>query len=435
MRRRISWLVAATTSAVVVAFIIPLCLLVRTVATDRALATANEEARSAAVLVSGLHDDPQLAGLVDRVDQRSEASTSVLMPDGTVLGSEAPGMAADPDVVLASEGDAFTRVDGGNGSILIPVVTELGTSVVRTTVGPDLMYAGVYRAWLSILLMGTLLLAAAVYIADRLGRRVSTPVTELAEVAERLQQGELDARAGLHGPPEVVELAETLNRLAERIVELLAAERAAVGDLSHRLRTPVTALRLDAEALPAGELAHRMQDHIQQLQRTIDAIVRDARRPLHSALTSSCDARAVVEERAAFWSALAEDQGRPVRVDLPDRAVPVGLDAADLTDMLDVLVDNVFAHTPEDVGFAIRVLEGPDGVLLEVADTGPGLPRHDGPSEGHESDRPGTSGLGLQIVRRTAARVGGHLHLLDGRPGLVARVSLPAAGPTAGHVD
>lgn len=432
MRRRISWLVAATTSAVVLAFVIPLCLLVRTVASDRALATANEEARSAAVLVSGLHDDPQLPGLVERVDRRSSAETSVLLADGTVLGSPASTMAEDPDVVLAAAGDAFTRVDGGNGAILIPVVTEDGTSVVRTTVGPDLMYAGVYRAWASILLMGALLLGAAVWIADRLGRRVSTPVTQLADVAERLQQGELEARAVPQGPPETVELAETLNRLAERIAELLAAERAAVGDLSHRLRTPVTALRLDAESLADDELGPRIQGHIEQLQRTIDAIVRDARRPLHSTLTSSCDARSVVQDRAAFWSALAEDQGRPVRVELPDRPVPVGLDAADLTDILDVLVDNVFAHTAEDVAFSIRLLQEGAGVVLEVADTGPGLTEPRPPGAGADEERPGSTGLGLHIVRRTAARVGGHLHLLEGRPGLVARVSLPPpTGPLA----
>lgn len=424
MRRRISWLVAATTSAVVLAFVIPLCLLVRTVAADRALATANEEARAAAILVSGLHTDPQLPGLVEQVDRRSTAQTSVLLPDGRVLGDTAGTMAEDPDVRAALAGDAFTRLEGGTGSILVPVVVEEGTAVVRTTVGKDLVYAGVYRAWVSIVLLGLLLLTAAILIADRLGRRISAPVVDLAQVAERLHQGELDVRATPHGPPETVELADTMNRLAERITELLAAERTAVGDLSHRLRTPVTALRLDAESVEDAVLADRLQHHIRDLQRSIDAIVRDARRPLHSSLSAGCDARAVVSERAAFWSALAEDQGRPVQVELPPGPVPVGLEPTDLTDMLDVLVDNVFAHTPEDAGFSIRLVRAGDVVRLEVADRGPGsAPAHAG------AERTGSTGLGLQIVRRTAARVGGHLTLSSGSPGLVATVSLPAAAP------
>jgi len=427
MRRRISWLVAATTSAVVLAFVIPLCLLVRTVAADRAVADGNEEARSVAVLVSGLGDDPALAQLVAQTDQRYPAETSVLLPDGTVLGSEHTDLAEDPeddDVAEAAGGAAFTRTDDEGAKIFVPVLTDDGTSVVQTTVSTELMRAGVYRAWASIIGLGVLLLFASLVVADRLGRRVSTPVTDLAAVATRLHEGDLEARAEPSGPEETVELAETMNRLAGRIVELLAAERAAVGDLSHRLRTPVTALRLDAESVPEGELAGRMQGHIEHLQRTIDAIVRDARRPLHAALTSTCDATAVVSDRAAFWSALAEDQGRPVSVTVPAEPLPVGLDASDLIDILDVLVDNVFAHTPDDAALAIGLARDDGHVVLDVRDSGPGLPENSDTANG---SRPGTTGLGLQIVRRTAARVGGQLSLLPDTRGHHARVTFPVA--------
>lgn len=421
MRRRISWLVAATTSAVVLAFVIPLGLLVRTVAEDRALAAGNDEARSIATLVSGLTDAPAAAELVSQAGQRSSASTSVLLPDGSVLGDAAQRLDADPGMVTAAEGTAFTTETADAVLIYVPVVSTDGTAVVRTTVSNQLMRAGVYRAWTGLAVLALLLLGTALLIADRLGRRVSEPVTDLAAVAQRLHEGELDARAVVQGPEETVELAETLNRLAERIVELLAAERAAVGDLSHRLRTPVTALRLDAESVGDAQLADRLLTHIESLQRTIDAIVRDARRPLQSSLRSSCDATAVVRERAAFWAALAEDQGRPVRVELPSHPVQVGLDPADLVDMLDVLVDNVFAHTADDTALHLRVREEPGAVVLEVQDTGPGMAATASP----HAPRTGTSGLGLNIVRRTAAGVGGHLTLHDSAPGTLARVTLP----------
>src|SRR3954453_3251947 len=100
MRRRIAWLVAATTSAVVLAFVIPLCLMVRTLAADRATAAGNDEARSVAILVSGLHDDPSLAQLVAQTDRRSAARTAVLAPGGRVIGS------ADVDTVSAALADA-----------------------------------------------------------------------------------------------------------------------------------------------------------------------------------------------------------------------------------------------------------------------------------------------------------------------------------------
>ncbi len=421
MRRRISLLVAATTSAVVLAFVIPLCLLVRSMAADRALATGNDEARSAAILVSGLHDSPQLSRLVEQIDGRSPARTSVVAPDDTTYGDPSNGLRLDGDVDRARRGEAFSDVDDRGGEVLIPVDTEDGVFVVATTVSPELMRDGVYRAWASIAALGFALLVAALFVADRLGRRVSEPLTQLAEVAERLGDGDLDARAELRGPPETVELADTMNRMADRIEELLLAEREAVGDLSHRLRTPVTALRLDSEQLDDPDVGERLARHVEQLQTSIDTIVRDARRPLRPGLGAHCDARAVVADRIAHWTALAEDQGREVRLALPGHALPCALDATDLTDVVDVLVDNVFAHTCEEAGFAVT-LEDLDGqVVLEVADHGP--PLVVGPGQA----RPGTSGLGLQIVRRTAARAGGHVTWQHDGTGTVARVTLPAA--------
>ena len=412
---------AATTSAVVLAFVIPLCLLVRSMAADRALATGNDEARSAAILVSGLHASPQLPQLVEQVDRRSPARTTVVAPDDRTYGDPGDGLRLDDDVDRARGGEAFTDVDARGGEVVIPVDTEDGVFVVVTTVSRDLMLDGVYRAWLSIGALGIALLVAALFVADRLGRRVSEPLTELAEVAERLGEGDLDARAELQGPPETVELADTMNRLADRIEELLLAERAAVGDLSHRLRTPVTALRLDAESLTDAEVGERLGRHIEQLQTSIDTIVRDARRPLREGLGAHCDARAVVADRTAYWSALAEDQDRPVRLDLPDGPAPCALDVADLTDVVDVLVDNVFAHTEEGAGFAVALRVEGGHVVLEVSDAGPAVAVPSG------EQRPGTTGVGLQIVRRTAARAGGHLDWRHDASGTVARVTLPLA--------
>jgi signal transduction histidine kinase len=422
MRRRISWLVAATTSAVVLAFVVPLCLLVLTVAEDRAVSAAQTEAGAVSTVVSAVRDPGALPDAVLRTADDSPAITSVLMPDGSVLGAPADGLGADPDVRRALRGESFTERDGDGARVLRPVDVDDATAVVVTTVGADLLRDGVARAWAALGLLGVLLLSAALVIADRLGRRVSEPVTELAVVAQRLHEGDLDARAVPQGPEETVELAETLNRLADRIVELLVTERAAVGDLSHRLRTPVTALRLDAEQVTDEADAEKLRGHIEALQRTIDAIVRDARRPLRSTIGSASDATAVVAERVSFWSALAEDQGRPVRVALPSRPLVVALDGADLTDLLDVLVDNVFAHTPDDVGFSVGLrLEG-DHAVLEVSDDGPG------PDPTADPERPGSTGLGLQIVRRTAARVGGRFTL--GRTasgGVATRLTLPLA--------
>jgi len=421
MRRRISWLVVATTSTVVVAFVIPLCLLVRTLAEDRAMAAADQEARNVAILVAGLHDDPQLEELVEGIDSRGTPTTGVLTSDGRQLGGGAD-LADDPEVLRARDGEAFTVVDDEGGRVLLPVIVEEGTQVVRSSVAPRDLHRGVARAWAGIIGVGGLLLALSVVIAWQLGRRISDPLREVAATAHRLREGDLGARADVTGTEETQELASALNGLADRTVELLATERAAVGDLSHRLRTPVTALRLDAEAVAAPELAQRLQNHIAVLQRTIDAIVREARRPVRTDLAAVGDATATVRGRVEFWRPLAEDQGRRMAVVLPDGELRVPLADDDISDLMDVLVDNVFAHTPE--GTPLRVeLRGDDGrAVLTVSDAGPGM------VVGRPRRRPGSTGLGLDIAARTAGGCGGDLTVgISPEGGTQVDVVLPLA--------
>ncbi len=417
MRRRISWLVIATTSTVVVCFVIPLCLLVRTLAEDRAMAAADQEAHNAAILVAGLPDDSRLARLVTSLDARGDPQTSVLTADGTWLGS-IPAPAIDSEVLRARDnGEAFTVIDSAGGRVLLPVVLESGTAVVRSSVTPAELRHGVATAWLSIIGLGVVLLLMALLVASWLGRRVSEPLRDVADVAHRLREGDLSVRAQPTGTEETQELARALNGLADRTGELLLAERAAVADLSHRLRTPVTALRLDAEAVAEPDLAVRLQEHIGSLQRTIDAIVKEARRPVQSEMSPVCDGTAVVADRLAFWSPLADDQGRSLSKELPQFRLSIPLSSADLADLVDVLVDNVFAHTPEGTDFRVTLKISSTCSKLIVRDEGPG------PST-ERTRRAGSTGLGLDIARRMASGTGGSL-----------RVNSPNSGGTEVEVD
>lgn len=418
MRRRISLLVVATTSAVVVSFVIPLCLLVGTLAEDRALAAADQEARNVAILVSGLTDEAQLAELVAGIDRRGTPSTQVLTAGGRQLGS-GPDMTDDADVRRALDGEAFTVVDETGGQVLLPVLGPDGTAVVRSVVGPDDLDRGVLRAWTGIVALGLVLLAAALAIASRLGRRVSDPLRQVADTAHRLRSGELAARAEVAGTEETQELARALNGLAERTMELLTVERAAVADLSHRLRTPVTALRLDAEAVADPELGQRLQEHIGVLQRTVDAIVREARRPVRTDLAPDCDATATVARRLEFWRPLAEDQGRPLEVVLPAAEVRVPMSEVDLADLVDVVIDNVFAHTREGTALRVELHRSGEVAVLSVSDSGPGF-------SDDRAQRVGTSGLGLDIASRTAAGAGGSVRTgRSAEGGALVEVTLP----------
>lgn len=419
MRGRLAALVAATTSLVLVAFLVPLGLLVRSVAEDRAVGRATDAAQALVPLV--------VAGDRAAIAQAAAASPypiTVFFPDGAAVGVPAT---QTPAVRLATTGRSFTALSADGREIVVAVRGSRGTAVVRTVVPTGDLRQGVGQAWLLLALLGAVLIAVGLVVADRLARAVVRPISELSAVSHRLAGGDLSARANPTGPPEVREVAAALNHLAGRITELLQQERETVADLSHRLRTPLTALRLEAESVPDPALARRIGARVDAVERSVSGFIRHARRRAGPG-SDQCDAAAVVRERVGFWSVLAEDTSRAVTADLAAGPLPVAVGAAELGAALDALLGNVFAHTPDGVAFAVRLAPRPGGgAELTVADEGPGMPAGADPT-GRGVSGADSTGLGLDIARRAAEQSGGGLRLAAG-PG--ARVVL-ALGPP-GH--
>ncbi|GAB3241997.1 HAMP domain-containing sensor histidine kinase [Kineosporia babensis] len=412
MRWRLTLLVAATTSAVVLAFLIPLTLLLRSLAEERTLATVTADATNLAQIAANYGATGAAAELENT--ENPLGTVSVFLPDGDVLGAEVGDDSANID--KAKRGLAFTNREDGHAVVYAPALTTEGAYIVRTEVSGDELHRGVGRASWILGALGTLLLALSVGAADTLARRLSDPIKDLAAAADSIRDGRLDIRSPEHGPPEVVAMAGALNRLSARIEQLLISERESVADLSHRLRTPVTALRLDVESITDPELAQRIEEHVATLERTVNAVVQDARRPVKANVTSRCDVAALVGERVAFWSALADEQGRSLRTWLPSRPTWARIDTVELTDVVDVLIDNVFAHTEEGVPLEVTVnTNAAHEIVLAVQDGGPGLPGADVVARGHSNA--GSSGLGLDIVRRAAIASGGRLELGRSRLG------------------
>jgi signal transduction histidine kinase len=218
-----------------------------------------------------------------------------------------------------------------------------------------------------------------------------------------------------------------LNRLAARIGELLTHERETLADLSHRLRTPLTALRIDAESLRDETEMTQLTADVDELTRTVNEIIREARRPSANGGRVACDAVEVVRERTEFWQALAEDQDRYMAVEIDAEWCPVRVPAQDLAACVDILLENVFAHTPEGAAFGVRLAaRASGGAWLTVADDGPGFA---GDYAARGTSGGGSTGLGLDIARRISEASGGSLTV--GRsPRGGAAITL-ALGPTA----
>ncbi|MPZ25233.1 MAG: HAMP domain-containing protein [Micromonosporaceae bacterium] len=422
VRGQLITLVAATTSVVLLAFLVPLGLLLRSEAEQHAIATATLEAQALAAVVA--LDPEQAAGELGP-GTPDGPRMSVFLPDGRVLGTAAD---RTPSIELAARGRAFNAESGGGVEVLVPVQgLSDGAAVIRAYVPEPALHRGVARTWALLAGLGLVVFGLGLLLADRLGRRLVGSVAALAGTADRLARGDLSVRVAPGGTRELVRVGTELNLLAARIRELLAAEREEVADLAHRLRTPVTALRLDVEALPDPESRARLAADVDALGRVVDEVIRTARRPVREGPRPAADLAEVAGERVGFWSALAEETGRSLTGQPPGPPVLVRAAREDLVVALDGLLENVFAHTPEGAPARVAVTPRPEGGgMLTVDDGGPGLPAglpaRRGASDG------GSTGLGLDIARRTAVAAGGDLRLGSGPLG-GARVELTFGPP------
>ncbi len=434
MRRQLTLLVAATTSVVVLAFLLPTALLLSRLAESSALSDAQVRSQALVPLVATAEpgEEGEFAAAVDGLTAEGY-QVAVFLPDGSVVGS-GEAAAADPAVATAAASraariDDYSSPAGGEDGkrLLQPVTRPDGTAVIRVLMPDARLSRGVAEAWLGLALLGLGLFLLSVVVADRLARALTRPITALATAAAALEQGQLSTRVAPAGPPEISAVGAELNRLAARIGDLLKAERETAADLSHRLRTPVTVLRLDAESLQDADERERLGADVDDLMRHIDAVITAARRPVREAITASCDAAEVVRARTDFWSVLADEQHRQVEVDIAVTALPVRLHADDLAAGVDALLGNVFSHTPEGTAFRVCLTPGDEGgAVLVVSDHGPGLRDASALVRGHSGA--GSTGLGLDIARGTAEASGGRMEIRS-RPGAGTGVTLHLGAP------
>jgi signal transduction histidine kinase len=424
MRRRILFLSVGMTTLVVLAFAVPLVILLRSSTAGESKDKARNRAETVAYYVGDRdHTNDDITAYINGLPD-APGRISVRMPDGTTLGDPPPGGVPAPKTLPAGYGrddgdadnrkgppkvgDADYRDVGGGLAVDVGVGTPKGTASVCLYLTADELYAGVVPRILILVGGSLLVLLLSIVGAELVSRRLARPLEETASTAERLARGDMDARAPTTGPAEVAKVGSALNGLADRIDEVIAVEREAVADLSHRLRTPLTALRLQVEALPDRESAEELNTQVNSLERTLTAVISAARRPQREGRVPHSDAVEVTRQRAAFWEPLFEDQGRELALDLPDAPATVRSAAEDLGAALDALVENVVAHTPDGTPARITLTRDDGVIRIVVADNGPGIPL--GAGERGRSDR-GSTGLGLDIARRCAEAAGGSLRL------------------------
>jgi signal transduction histidine kinase len=417
VRWELNRLALAITSMVALAFLVPLIYATGKIAHDRAIGDARQQA-AAMVAALAVNADPQLL---------TSAVASTVAGSAGRLAVHLPGIApvghshvTDAEVAQANLYRRPVTADAAGGLVYLqPSVLSDGRSVVIEVFVPDEeMRRGVWPAWLALGALAIVLVAGSVLFADRLGGRLVRATRDLAGSSRRLGAGDLAVRIDPSGPPELRDAANAFNAMAADLRRLLDAERELAADLSHRLRTPLTALRLDAETMPPGPIADRMRQACDMLDEELEAIIAGARLGVEARGKQQSDLVEVLADRLAFWSALAEDQFRPWEVVGGQTPVPVPLPRSELILAVDSLLGNVFAHTPEGVAFRVTVSQA--GLLVD--DAGPGIADPQAAVQRGVSGA-GSTGLGLDIVRRVAEAAGGRLEISRGPLG-GARIGL-----------
>jgi signal transduction histidine kinase len=355
------------------------------------------------------------------------------------------GLPADADQVARSLPDRYVTISQRGaqplhmGSKPPPSDTITGRASTRdfsvTVAADDSFVSG--RIIGGLVLIGSLSLLAvlaAVALAILQARRLTRPMLDLARAADLLGSGAARPLGRRYGLPELDRVAEGLDGSAQRIAELLSAERAFAVDASHQLRTPLTALSMRLEEMVAAanypdvvrEEGAAALAQTERLAEVVGQLLGRARRSVSGA-PAQASVDDIVAQQVVEWDPAFRRVGRKLEV-TGEKGMYAYVTPGSAAQVVATLLDNALVHGEGTV--TIRTSQTPRSVVVEVRDEGSGVPPELVPRifERSVSGTPGGTGLGLSLARTMAAADGGQVVLVRPRPAVFA-VFLPHGDP------
>ena len=418
MRRR---MIKSTVSAVLIVVVllgVPLAIIDALRISEAEHATLNQEVQRIGFLL-----DQQL----ENMPQPDPVALKKLLAAGHNVKLTYPGHTGAAAVTL---GPQITNHPESSGLYLGPAPRHV-TAVVTESWSPTEMR--IRGSLLLVLGVAVLATVAASGVAFLQARRLSRPLSDLAQTAERLGSGDPRPRHRRYGIPELDRVAEVIDHTADRISRMLTTERRLAADASHQLRTPLTALSMRLEEIIAAQDLADVKEEaaiaLTQVERLTDVVQRlltDARDSRRSTSTVPIDVDMVIRQQIFEWRPAFRSARRPIRVDGVRGLAAVATPGA-FAQVLATLMENSLMHGAGPVTIKTRTTGG--SVVVEVGDEGPGVPPELGARvfERSVSGRAST-GLGLTVARELAEADGGRLELLQQRPPVFA-VFLTAFDP------
>jgi signal transduction histidine kinase len=278
---------------------------------------------------------------------------------------------------------------------------------------------GVLRILFSISLVGILVGVIS-------SRGLAAPLRNLAEAAKAVGSQDLSQRIEVKGTDEIREVALSFNAMAEALEEADRLRNNMLADIAHELRTPLTVIQGNLRAilddvyeLDKVEVA-RLYDQTRQLSRLVDDLhdlaLLEAK--AFSLDLDSLNLISVIQDVAAIYLPIFEDQNIALTLDLPETIPAVEGDCARITQCINNLLNNALRHTPSGGEVAIKLFSDDHMVNLSVKDSGVGISDDHLPYvfdrfyrvDPDRNRRTGGSGLGLAISYALVLAHGGTIH-------------------------
>jgi signal transduction histidine kinase len=387
------------------------------------------------------------------VRQRTSEANQQVRRDATTLATELQerydaGLPPDPlqmgrslsdrYVIIVQRGGARTAVGTSPGPHDSITGRDSTKNFTVTVVADDSLVAAAVTDGLVVIGSVVLLaLAVAVGLAMLQARRLARPLQELASAADRLGSGDVRPLGRRYGVPELDRVAERLDGSAQRINDLLTAERDFAVDASHQLRTPLTALSMRLEEMVAAanypdvvrEEGAAALAQTERLAEVVGQLLGRARRSVPGAPTEA-SVDDIVAQQVVEWEPAFRRVSRKLEV-TGEKGLHAYVTPGNAAQVIATLLDNALVHG--DGSVTIRTSETPRSVVIEVRDQGKGVPPDLVPRifERSVSGAPGGTGLGLSLARTAAAADGGQVVLVRPRPAVFA-LFLPHAVPEVG---
>ncbi|MGA2540310.1 MAG: heavy metal sensor histidine kinase [Verrucomicrobiota bacterium] len=381
----------------------------------------------------------------DRFIRISRADGSVLYASGRAASFDPAGL---PEPRPGAAARQESCADGNRLLIMAQTcAAATGGSYLVESGAPLQPVETVLAQWRNSLLLGfPLVLLVAVAGGYFLVGRALGPVVAIARSAERITLHNLDERLPLtHTSDELEQLSIALNNMIDRLREAFDQNRRFLADASHELRTPLAALRGEMEsvveqarALPEWrDRVGSALEEVDRLAKIVDTLFAISRLDAGEAqqVWTKFDLARLASSTAEQMSLLAEDKGVKVSCQVPAE-VKVEGDRARIKQVVVNLLDNAIKYTPRGGAVSLHVQARGCKAILEVVDTGIGIPAGALPHvferffrvDKARSREAGGAGLGLAIVKSICAAHGGKVEVesVEGK-GSWFRVELPLA--------